>query len=360
MSADYQAVQWNRFKLYYDLFILIGLLVYIGTFLSVNFWFHRPPQDFSLMISLIRATGSCAFIIFHIILIIGPLARLSPVFKPLLYNRRHLGVSMFLIATSHIVLSLVWYHSFGVLKPLISLFISNPNITDFYRFPFELYGFFAYLIIMIMALTSHDFWLRFFSAPVWKILHMGGYIAYGLLVFHVLFGFIQSEGNPTYMLVLLGSSALVFSVHLIAAFKEFIADKRSHSQEEWVPVCPANDIENNKARGFMVNRGDKVAVFRYETNRIIAVANACAHQNGPLCEGRIIKGLIVCPWHGYEYCPTTGQSPPPFTEKISTYNVRIQEGTVYVRQQPNPAGTPIKPAIVHKAFLRKEKSKRKK
>lgn len=356
MSADYQAVQWNRFKSHYDLFILVGFLVYTGTFLFVDSWTHQPPQDFSPMITLIRALGSCAFLMFHIILIIGPLARISPLFKPLLYNRRHFGVSMFLIATGHIILSLTWYHAHGVLRPLISLFISNPNITDFHRFPFELYGFIAYLIIMIMALTSHDFWMRFLSAPAWKALHLGAYIAYGLLIAHVLFGFIQSAQNSFYIYVVLTGGILVASLHFIAAIKELIADRRITFAEEWVPVCAAIDIENNRARGFMLNSGDKIAVFRYDTNCIVAVANACAHQNGPLCEGRIINGRIVCPWHGYEYLPVSGESPPPFTEKIPTYNVRISKGMVYVHQQPNPAGTPTKAAKIHAAQLRKSKA----
>jgi len=346
MSADYQAIQWNRFKSYYDLIIILAVLGYIGAFLFVSFWNHPSPQDISPMILIIRALGSCAFLLLHFILIIGPLARLSPLFKPLLYNRRHLGISMFIIATLHIFFAISWYHSYGILAPLISLFISNPNLTDFARFPFEVYGFIAYLIIMVMALTSHDFWLKLFSPPVWKLLHMGVYIAYGLLMAHVLFGFVQAEKNPVYLYVLIGAGLGIAFLHLIAALKELRADKRIRTKEQWVRLCPASELENNSGRGFTLEQGDKVAVFRYDTNRIAAVANACAHQNGPLCEGRVINGRIVCPWHGYEYFPASGQSPPPFSEKIPTYNIKINKGDVFINQQPNPPGTPTKPAVI--------------
>lgn len=344
MSADYQAIQWNRFKSYYDLFIILAVLGYLSAFMFVSFWNHKPPQNISPMILLTRALGSCAFLLLHFILIIGPLARLSPLFKPLLYNRRHLGVSMFIIATGHIVLAMIWYHAYGVLLPLISLFISNPNFADFARFPFEIYGFAAYLIIMIMALTSHDFWLKLFSPPFWKLLHMGVYIAYGLLMAHVLFGFVQSAKNPAYIYVLLGAALSIISLHLIAALKERKADKRIKEKEQWVRLCPVAELENNKGRGFTLKTGDKIAVFRYDDNHIAAVANACAHQNGPLCEGRVINGRIVCPWHGYEYFPASGQSPPPFSEKIPTYNVKIREGDLYINRRPNPLGTSAKPA----------------
>ena len=45
-----------------------------------------------------------------------------------------------------------------------------------------------------------------------------------------------------------------------------------------------------------------------------ALDNRCPHQGGPLGEGSIEKGLLRCPWHGYDYDPLTGTPPPPFTD----------------------------------------------
>lgn len=346
MSADYQVVQWNKLKKVYDLFIIIGLIVYLGIFVSISLRNYDQPQAISPMIILIRALGSCAFLMLHIILIIGPLARLSSIFKPLLYNRRHFGVSMCIVATAHIGLVLIWYYGYGVISPLYALFISNPNYESFARFPFELYGAAAYLIILLMALTSHDFWLKLFSAPVWKILHMLVYLAYGLLVIHVLTGFIQTEGSLSNLYLLATAVIIVVSLHLTSAFREWQRDKRNTDDGEWVKLCPARSITNEHGKGFTLKNGDKIAVFRYDNNKIVAVANACAHQNGPLCEGRVVNGNIVCPWHGYEYIPTTGRSPSPFTEKLATYKVRIKNRTIQVNQKPNPPGTPTKAAII--------------
>jgi len=74
------------------------------------------------------------------------------------------------------------------------------------------------------------------------------------------------------------------------------------------------------------------------------VSNVCQHQNGPLGEGKIVFGCITCPWHGYQYQPDTGASPPPFVEKVPTFNVRVRNGRVFVRPKPNPAGTRAEPA----------------
>lgn len=346
MSADYQAIQWNKLKKVYDFFIISGILIYLGVFVVISFLNYNAPQAISPMIILIRALGSCAFLMLHIILMIGPLARLSNTFKPLLYNRRHLGVSMCIVATFHIVLVLIWYHGYGVISPLYSLFISNPNYESLARFPFEFYGAGAYLILLLMALTSHDFWLKFFGAPVWKLLHMLVYVAYALLVVHVLAGFIQAEGKLTNLYMLATAAGLLITFHLAAAYKEWRSDKRIAEDGEWVKLCSARSIENNHGKGFTLKNGDKIAVFRYDRNKIVAVANACAHQNGPLCEGRVVDGKIVCPWHGYEYIPTNGRSPAPFSEKIPTYQVRIKNRIIQVNPQANPPGTATKAAII--------------
>ena len=75
------------------------------------------------------------------------------------------------------------------------------------------------------------------------------------------------------------------------------------------------------------------------------MANACRHQGGPLGEGRILDGCIVCPWHGYQYRPEDGCSPLPFTEKIPTYRTRIINSRVYVDPAPQPPGTALEPSV---------------
>jgi len=90
-----------------------------------------------------------------------------------------------------------------------------------------------------------------------------------------------------------------------------------------------------------------VAIFKYD-GKISAVSNVCQHQNGPLGEGKIVFGCITCPWHGYQYQPDTGASPPPFVEKVPTFNVRVRNGRVFVHPQPNPAGTRAEPALMEK------------
>jgi nitrite reductase/ring-hydroxylating ferredoxin subunit/DMSO/TMAO reductase YedYZ heme-binding membrane subunit len=294
-----------------------------------------------------RAFGSAAFILLHLILCIGPLCRLNPVFLPFLYNRRHAGVTMFLLALAHAVLVVATYHAGGDTNPILSIFVSSPLNGTVSGVPFQPFGFFALIILFLMAATSHDFWLANLTAPVWKSLHMLVYVAYALLVLHVTFGVLQAEVSPLFAIAAGLGLAVVLGLHLTAASREAPADRTRDDADPdagFIHACAVSEIPENRARIVCLS-GERVAIFKYD-GKISAVSNVCQHQNGPLGEGKIVFGCITCPWHGYQYQPDTGASPPPFVEKVATFNVRVKNGRVLVHPQPNPPGTRAEPALI--------------
>lgn len=353
MSISYTTVQWNRHKKIYDAVLLSGVGLYIVVFLTVGKVIGLSVRPGAAAISdeilLIRAFGTCAFIMLHLILCIGPLARLSTRLAPLLYNRRHFGVTLFCVALVHGTLVLGYYHGFGFTNPLISLLITNTNYTSLTAFPFEILGAAALLILFLMAATSHDFWLRSLSPGVWKALHMLVYVAYGLLVMHVTLGALQSEQNPIYDVLLIIGVSTVVALHLAAGFRERRRDlggaTLSGMGEQWIDVGAVDEIPNLRAKTVCLRRRERVAVYRYD-GKLSAISNLCAHQNGPLGEGKIVDGCVTCPWHGYQYLAHNGQSPPPFTEKVPTYRVRVEGGRILLNPLALPPGTIVEPARI--------------
>ncbi len=57
--------------------------------------------------------------------------------------------------------------------------------------------------------------------------------------------------------------------------------------------------------------------------------NHCPHQGGPLGEGSIENGHLRCPWHGYDYDPTTGTPPPPFDDAPDCYPIEVRDDGIY-------------------------------
>ena len=93
--------------------------------------------------------------------------------------------------------------------------------------------------------------------------------------------------------------------------------------------------------------GVEVAVFRFG-GEFHAIANYCVHQGGPLCEGELRgrttvaengweweyseERYVVCPWHGWLFDVTTGESPDSDRYAVPTYDVEVEDGAVFVER----------------------------
>jgi nitrite reductase/ring-hydroxylating ferredoxin subunit/DMSO/TMAO reductase YedYZ heme-binding membrane subunit len=275
-----------------------------------------------------------------VILAIGPLARLDPRFRKLLYNRRHFGVLTFCIAALHACFMIEWYAAKGELPNLVNELTAWNDYAKFIGFPFKALGIAALVLLFLLAATSHDYWLTFLSPAAWKWLHMSLYAAYGLVVMHVALGIMQYDRNPAVPIMLGSGLAIVSVLHLVAGWRERARDRGTlPGSDGWLAVGAPDSIPDKSARIVSSPRGERIAVFR-DGDRIGALTNVCAHQNGPIGEGRIVDGCVTCPWHGWQYRLDDGCSPPPFTEKLATYPVRIRDGVVEVSPQALPPGTP--------------------
>ena len=63
---------------------------------------------------------------------------------------------------------------------------------------------------------------------------------------------------------------------------------------------------------------------------ITAIENVCLHMGGPLGQGYVEAGKVVCPWHGWEYDPQTGALEGDSKSKLDVYPIKIENGEVLV------------------------------
>lgn len=64
-----------------------------------------------------------------------------------------------------------------------------------------------------------------------------------------------------------------------------------------------------------------------------AMDNACLHQGGPIGQGTIEGGKVVCPWHGWAYDPKTGAVAHGPNAKVAVYPMKIENGNVMIDMQ---------------------------
>ncbi|NNE67802.1 MAG: Rieske 2Fe-2S domain-containing protein [Pyrinomonadaceae bacterium] len=79
-----------------------------------------------------------------------------------------------------------------------------------------------------------------------------------------------------------------------------------------------------------VTAGHQGLCISHFEGEFAALDNKCPHQGGPLGEGSIENGFLRCPWHGWDFHPTTGQSPGGFDDHLDRFEVEVREDGVYV------------------------------
>ncbi|WP_230532769.1 DUF2231 domain-containing protein [Microvirga roseola] len=97
-----------------------------------------------------------------------------------------------------------------------------------------------------------------------------------------------------------------------------------------------------------------VVLVRYR-GRIFAMGARCSHMGGPLDEGWLLKGGLVCPWHGSRYDLETGQPlDGPSTCSQPRYDVRLRAGMIEIKRQQEPGAEAVTPDDIEQAARTKD------
>jgi nitrite reductase (NADH) small subunit len=97
------------------------------------------------------------------------------------------------------------------------------------------------------------------------------------------------------------------------------------SAAETHDLGPVELIPEGEGRAFDVG-GARIAVFRTRGGKLFATQASCPHKEGPLADGLVGEGCVVCPLHGYEYDLESGAAVGHDCGALRTYPVSIDEG----------------------------------
>jgi len=108
-----------------------------------------------------------------------------------------------------------------------------------------------------------------------------------------------------------------------------MAEERAAENDRrvWRKVLESDGLAEGRVR--TVACGTRTLCMTRFEGRWGALDNRCPHQGGPLGEGSIENGLLRCPWHGWDYHPTSGKS-PGFDDGVETFPVEEREDGVWV------------------------------
>ena len=88
----------------------------------------------------------------------------------------------------------------------------------------------------------------------------------------------------------------------------------------WVKVDPDGLAEGQV---MTVVAGGRAVCLTRTAEGYGALDNRCPHQGGPLGDGQIEDGWLICPWHAYQYGPCDGKPPPGFADAARSEERRV-------------------------------------
>ncbi|HXE90265.1 MAG TPA: Rieske (2Fe-2S) protein [Terriglobales bacterium] len=99
---------------------------------------------------------------------------------------------------------------------------------------------------------------------------------------------------------------------------------------EFVKIGSKGDLPGrDEAREFPC--GERTICIANVEGNLTALDNVCLHRGGPLGQGIIVEGKIVCPWHGWMYDPKTGEATHNPAAKVTVYPLKIEGDDVLVQ-----------------------------
>ncbi len=99
---------------------------------------------------------------------------------------------------------------------------------------------------------------------------------------------------------------------------------------EFIRICSTSELPP-EGQATEITIGNRVVCVANVQGAISAIDNVCIHRGGPLGQGTIENGKIVCPWHGWQWDPRTGQAAHSSAARVSVYEIKVQGDDVLAR-----------------------------
>ena len=100
--------------------------------------------------------------------------------------------------------------------------------------------------------------------------------------------------------------------------------------EEFTAVASSDDVPDNSMK--RARKDDVDALLVRQRGRVCGLAHPCTHMAGPLSEGTLKDGSVVCPWHGSEFRLDDGSViNGPATENQPAFDVRERGGQIEIK-----------------------------
>lgn len=119
----------------------------------------------------------------------------------------------------------------------------------------------------------------------------------------------------------------------------------SAEKSGWTHFAAENEVNSGEPKISKI-RGKEIGLF-FVQGKYYAVLNHCPHEGAPMCAGKVgglvtsegpgrlgydpERKILSCPWHHWEFDLETGLAVAAIRQKIKTYPVKTEGGSVWVK-----------------------------
>lgn len=73
----------------------------------------------------------------------------------------------------------------------------------------------------------------------------------------------------------------------------------------------------------------RYAVIR-TAGELHGIESDCKHMRASLASGKVVDGVLTCPWHGWRYDIESGKCLTDDSFKLRKYEVEVDQGDIYL------------------------------
>jgi nitrite reductase/ring-hydroxylating ferredoxin subunit len=101
----------------------------------------------------------------------------------------------------------------------------------------------------------------------------------------------------------------------------------------WTPLATVSELPNDSV--IEVEHDGQLYAICNAGGKIRALSGVCPHEGGPLGQGTVIQGIVVCPWHAWEFDSNSGACLVDDRMMVPTYPVKVEDTKVLVNLPEN-------------------------
>ncbi len=98
---------------------------------------------------------------------------------------------------------------------------------------------------------------------------------------------------------------------------------------EFVRICALGEAPGPGEVAEMQAGGRAICVANVD-GQLCALDNVCPHRQGPLGEGWVEDGAVICPWHSWAFEAKTGEGVHNPGMRVEVFPLKVEGGEVLI------------------------------